>query len=117
MVQLHLRALETWCNGRIRALATAGIFGTKVTGIVDATDLETTAAYEGCGQGPRKRKLTDTHGKGPAIEVTVYGWKPSVLIDALTKSPLAIKVVPIGTWAIPRSNRGARYGSRSCSPA
>jgi hypothetical protein len=30
-----------------------------------------------------------------AIEVTVYGWKPMVLIDAATKIPLAVKVVLI----------------------
>src|SRR5215510_9598169 len=95
IVQLHLRDLEAWFNGTIRALAKAGVFGAKVTGIVDATDLETTAAYEGCGQVTRKRKLTDKHGKVRAIEVTVYGWKPIVLIDALTKIPLAVTVVPI----------------------
>jgi hypothetical protein len=43
LVQLHLRDLEVWCNGTIRALAQAGLFGAKVTGMIDATDLETTA--------------------------------------------------------------------------
>jgi Transposase DDE domain len=95
IVKLNLRDLEAWFNGTVRALAKAGVFGTRVTGIVDATDLETTAAYEGCGQVTRKRKLTDKHGKVREIEVTVYGWKPIVLIDARTKIPLAVKVVPI----------------------
>jgi hypothetical protein len=95
IAQLNLRDLEAWFNGTLRALAKAGVFGAKVTGIVDATDLETTAAYEGCGQVTRKRKLTDKHGKVREIEVTVYGWKPIVLIDALTKIPLAVTVVPI----------------------
>jgi Transposase DDE domain len=76
-------------------LAKAGIFGAKVTGIVDATDLETTAAYEGRGPATRKRKITDKQGRVHEIEVTVYGWKPVVLIDAGTKIPLAVKVVPI----------------------
>ena len=67
----------------------------KVTGIVDATDLETTAQYEGCGQVTRLRQLTDTRGKVREIEVTVYGWKLMVLIEARTKIPLAAKVVPI----------------------
>ena len=62
LVQLNRRDLEAWFNGTIRALTQAGVFGAKVTGIVDATDLETTAAYEGCGQVTRKRKLTDKHG-------------------------------------------------------
>jgi hypothetical protein len=95
IVQLNLRDLAAWFNGTIRALARAGIFGAKVTGIVDATDLETTAAYEGCGQVTRTRKITDKHGHVREIEVTVYGWKPIVLIDAMTKIPLAVKVVPI----------------------
>ena len=95
IVQLNLRDLAAWFSGTIRALAKAGLCGAKVTGIVDATDLETTAAYEGCGQVTRTRKITDTHGHGRAIEVTVYGWKPIVLIDAMTKIPLAVKVVPI----------------------
>jgi hypothetical protein len=95
LVQLNLRDLEAWFNGTMRALARAGVFGAKVTGIVDATDLETTAAYAGCGQVTRKRKLTDKHGNVREIEVTVYGWKPIVLIDARTKIPLAVTVVPI----------------------
>jgi hypothetical protein len=95
IVQLNLRDLAAWFNGTIRALAQAGIFGAKVTGIVDATDLETTAAYEGCGHVTRTRKITDKRGHMREIEVTVYGWKPIVLIDALTKIPLAVTVVPI----------------------
>jgi Transposase DDE domain len=95
LVKLNLRDLAVWFNGTIRALAKAGIFGAKVTGIIDATDLETTARYEGCGQVTRKRKVTDKRGTVHEIEVTVYGWKPIVLIDAATKIPLAVKVVPI----------------------
>jgi Transposase DDE domain len=95
VVKLDLQALEALFNGAIRALAKAGVFQAKVTGIVDGTDLETTAQYEGCGQVTRKRKLTDKHGKVREIEVTVYGWKVIVLIDAATKIPLAVQVVPI----------------------
>jgi hypothetical protein len=95
VVKLDLRALERLFNGAIRALAKAGVFQAKVTGIVDGTDLETTAQYEGCGQVTRKRRLTDKHGKVREIEVTVYGWKVIVLIDAATKIPLAVQVVPI----------------------
>jgi hypothetical protein len=66
-----------------------------MTGIVDATDLETTPHYEGCGQVTRTRSITDKRGKVHEIEVTVYGFKLLVLIDARTKIPLAAKVVPI----------------------
>jgi Transposase DDE domain len=95
IVQLNLRDLAAWFNGTIRTLAKAGIFDATVTGIIDATDLETTAAYEGCGQVTRTRKITDKHGHVREIEVTVFGWKAIVLIDAPTKIPLAVKVVPI----------------------
>jgi hypothetical protein len=95
IVQLPLRDLEALFNGVIRALATTGVLAAKVTGMVDATDLETTARYEGCGQVTRKRKSTDKRGQVPEIEGTVYGWKLIVLMDATTKLPWAGKVVPI----------------------
>jgi hypothetical protein len=100
IVPLTLRDLAAWFNGTIRALAQAGILGAKVTGMVDATARETTAAYEGCGHVSRTRKITEKHGHVREIEVTVYGWKPSVLIDAMTKIPLAVKGVPIHEHAV-----------------
>jgi hypothetical protein len=39
--------------------------------------------------------MTDKRGQVHEIEVTIYGWKLSVLIDGRTKIPLAGKVVPI----------------------
>jgi Transposase DDE domain len=95
VVKLNVRDLEALFNGVIRALAKTGVFRSKVTGIVDATDLETTAQYAGCGQVTRTRKVTDKRGHVHAIEVTVYGWKLIVLIDAQTKIPMAATVVPI----------------------
>jgi Transposase DDE domain len=95
IVKLNVRDLEALFNSVIRALAKAGVLAAKVTGIVDGTDLETTAQYEGCGQVTRKRKITDKRGQVHEIEVTVYGWKLIVLIEARTKIPLAVKVVPI----------------------
>src|SRR5215510_9779488 len=95
IVQLNVRDLEVLFNHVIRALAKAGVLAAKVTGLVDATDLETTAHYEGCGQVTRQRKITDKRGHVQEIEVTVYGWKLIVLIEARTKIPLAATVVPI----------------------
>jgi hypothetical protein len=92
IVKWNLRDLETVFNGAIRALAKAGVFGQRVTGIADGTDLETTARYTGCGQVTRKRRIEDQRGKVHEIEVTVYGWKVFLLIDAATKIPLAVKV-------------------------
>jgi hypothetical protein len=71
LVPLNLRDLEVWFNGTIRALAKAGIFGAKVSGMIDATALETTARYEGCGPVTRQRKVSDTRGHAHEIEVTV----------------------------------------------
>jgi Transposase DDE domain len=95
IVTLNLRDLEAVFNGSIRALAKAGVFGAKVTGIADGTDLETTEHYTGCGQVTRQVRLEDKRGRVHEIEVTVYGWKVLLLIDAVTKIPLAVKVVPI----------------------
>ncbi len=95
LVKMDLRALETLFNSTIRTLVKAGLLRAQVTGIVDGTDLETTAQYEGCGHVIWKRKLTDKYGKVREIEVMVSGWKVIVLIDAFTKLPLAVQVVPI----------------------
>lgn len=59
--------------------------------MLDGTDLETTAQYEGCGQATRRRKVTDKGGKVGEIEVTVYGWKLIVLIEATTKIGLFLQ--------------------------
>jgi Transposase DDE domain len=92
IVKWHLRNLEGVFNGAIRALAKAGVFGAKVTGIMDGTDLETTERYTGCGQVTRAVRIEDTRGQVHEIEVTVYGWKVLLVIDAVTKIPLAVKV-------------------------
>jgi hypothetical protein len=92
IVKWHLQDLEVVFNGSIRALAKAGVFGAKVTGIADGTDLETTERYTGCGQVTRTVRLEDKQGQVHEVEVTVYGWKVLLLIDAATKIPLAVKV-------------------------
>jgi Transposase DDE domain len=92
LVKWNLRDLEAVFNGSIRALAKAGLFGKRVTGIADGTDLETTERYRGCGQATRKVRIEDKYGQMHDIEVTVYGWKVLLLIDAVTKIPLAVQV-------------------------
>ena len=95
LVKLSRTALEAFLNGVVQDLAKAGGVVRQVTGMLDGTDLETTARYEGCGQVTRKRKSTDKRGKVREIAVTVYGWKLLVLIEARTKIPLAATVVKI----------------------
>jgi hypothetical protein len=95
IVKLHGPDLAAVFNGVIRALAEAGVLAAQLTGIVDATDLETTAQYEGCGQATRRREITAKRGEVHALEVTVYGWQLSVLLEARTRIPVAAAVVPI----------------------
>jgi Transposase DDE domain len=92
MVQCHVRALEAKFNGVIRALAKAGVFGKQVTGMADGTDVETTKRDADCGQATRTVHIQDKRGQVHESEVTVYGWKMLILIDAATKMPLAVKV-------------------------
>jgi hypothetical protein len=94
IVKLNLQDLAGLFKGAIRALAQAGVFDKQVTGIADGTDLETTARYRGCGQVTRQGRIADKQGRLHAIEVTVYGWKVLLWIDAVTKIPLAVKVRP-----------------------
>jgi Transposase DDE domain len=95
MVPRPRRDLAAGCNGASRALARTGVVAAKRTGLVDATDLDTTAQDEGRGHVTRRQKVTDKRGQVHEIEVTVYGWKLIVLIEARTKIPLAATVVPI----------------------
>jgi Transposase DDE domain len=95
IVKLNVRELEALCNGAIGALAKAGGFGAKVTGIAEGTDWETTERYAGCGQVTRTVRIEDKRGRVPEIEGTVYGWKVLLLSDAATKIPLAVKVGPM----------------------
>jgi hypothetical protein len=95
IVKLSLEAMAAFLNGVVHDLAQAKVFAQQVTGIVDGTDLETTARYEGCGQATCKRKITDKRGKVHEIEVTVYGWKRLMMIEVRTTIPLAAKVVQL----------------------
>jgi len=92
IVKWQLRDLQGVCNGAICALAKARIFGAKVTGMMDGTNLESTERYSGCGQMTRPVRIEDTRGQVHAIEVTVYGWKVLLMIEAVTKLALAVKV-------------------------
>jgi hypothetical protein len=92
IVKWNSRQLEVVFKGAICALARAGVFGVRGTGIVDGTDLETTERYTGGGQVTRTVCIEDKQSRRHAIEVTVHGWKVLLWIDAATKTPLAVKV-------------------------
>jgi hypothetical protein len=91
IVQWNVRDREAVFTGSIRALAKAGLFGKRGTGIAEGPELETTARDRGCGQATRKVRLADKHGQRPDLEVTGYGWKVLLLSEAVTKMPLAVQ--------------------------
>jgi hypothetical protein len=93
-VQCHWRERDAVVNGVMRAVATAGGWGQRVTGLAEGTDRETTARDQGGGQATRQRRLADTQGQRHEIEVTVYGWKALLLIEAVTTMPRAVNVGP-----------------------
>jgi hypothetical protein len=75
LVKLHLCDLETLVIGVIRALVRAQVFASQVTGIVDATDLETTAwteRWETGGIGIVGLTTYDRYGP-PRMGVTTVG--------------------------------------------
>ena len=94
-MKLSLAVLEARFNGVVHDRAQAKVLARQVTGLVDGTDWETTARYEGCGQATRKRQITDKQGKVREIEVTLYGWKRLVMIEVRTNIPPAAKVVQL----------------------
>ena len=94
-MKLSLAVLEARFNGVVHDRAQAKVLARQVTGLVDGTDWETTARYEGCGQATRKRQITDKRGKVREIEVTLYGWKRLVMIEVRTNIPPAAKVVQL----------------------
>jgi hypothetical protein len=95
VVKISPEEVERLFNEGIRMLVREGFYGKEIDSAVDATDIETTEKYEGCGQVVRKKKVVDKRGKEKEIEVTVYGWKLLVVWCIRTRMPLAIKVMKI----------------------
>jgi hypothetical protein len=92
LVTWNVRDLEAVFNGSMRALAKAGVFGAKVSGMAAGTEVETTAHDPGRGQVTRLVRREDIRGRRHAIEVTVDGWNVVLRIDAATKMPWAVNV-------------------------
>jgi hypothetical protein len=88
-------ALEVLFHGVIRALAKMGVLGAWAAGMLGGTDAETIARPAGCDQVIRKVPIRGKRRRMQAIEVSVYGWKGLLVIDAATKIPLPLKVGPM----------------------
>ncbi len=103
--KIPLSALEKFFNEVIRRLAAFGTFASQVTAAIDATFLETTENYEGCGCLKVERRARKKGGGWVTVIELVFGWKLIAVIDVRTRIPLAIKVVKIqeyeGEWIVP----------------
>ena len=82
-------------QGGHSGLGHGGVFGAKVTGIADGTDLETTARYPSDGQVTRQVRIEDKRGRVHESEGTLDGQKVLLLIAAATTIPPAVKVAKI----------------------
>ena len=60
--------------------------------MADGTAVEPTKRAAHGDQATRRVRIQDTRGQVHAIEVTPYGWKVLILIDAASKLPLAVEV-------------------------
>jgi hypothetical protein len=90
--KISFRGMEAFYNRSIKILAKDGVFGKKVSLIVDTTDYEVTEKYEGCESVTRKEKVKNKFGKIETIEKTVYGWKIGAVFHASSKIPVAVKI-------------------------
>ena len=90
-----VQELKKLFNGTIHCLAAFGIFMAEAIVVVDGTQIETTALYQGCGcLKVEKRKRTKKGVKVTIVEF-VFGWRLIALMDLTTLMPMAIKVVKI----------------------
>lgn len=75
IVKYRVEEVAKRYNQLIRKLAAVGFFPKKVHATLDSTEIETTAAFEGCGM-VRKEHAVDKRGRHTEKkEVSVYGFK------------------------------------------
>lgn len=86
--------VEYILNGSVKLLSRHGFIRGKVFAL-DATDLQTTKKYKGCGSVKRTEKVVDRKGNVVQVKVTVYGWKLLALMDLESRVIVAAKVVKI----------------------
>jgi len=98
LCKIPIQVLEDCFNGCILCLALAGLFPPLVGVILDASDIETTAKYEGCGKTKRDEWFQDKEGHWRVRERVLFGWKVLVVLEAFTRLPIAVKVVLIQEW-------------------
>jgi hypothetical protein len=99
LVKIGPARLADMFNGAIRCLAKRGMFPQRIDAVLDATDDEATPTYTTDavgGQVPRvsREKRPDvranTHAKKSTV--TVFGWKRWIVLEPVSKIPLALAI-------------------------
>jgi len=91
----NAQELEKLFNGVIHCLAAFGIFMAEAMVVVDGTQIETTALYQGCGCLKVEKRKRTKKGSNVTVVELVFGWRLIALMDLATLTPMAIKVVKI----------------------
>src|SRR5260370_4056525 len=106
LCKIKQEEMERLFNSMVQLLARRGWFTGPLLVALDGSQVPTPESYEGCGKIKQTRKVRVKGQKEPVTEeYYVYGWKVLVLIEVQTRSPLAMKLVPIqdyeGKWLGP----------------
>jgi len=90
-------ALERFFNGVIRILAAQRFFPKRVHALLDASEIQSTEACQGCGKVSKEKapELRRRKGRIRKVMETVFGFKLWVVWDANSKLPLAIRFTTI----------------------
>lgn len=90
-------ALERFFNGVIRILASHRFFPKQVNALLDASEIQSTEACEGCGKVSKEKapELRRRKGRIRKVMETVFGFKIWVVWDANSRLPLAIRFTTI----------------------
>jgi hypothetical protein len=116
--KLSPEQLETLFNQMVQCVVRWGLLAGERSAALDGSKLPTPKSYEGCGKLKQTRSVKVKGQQERATEeYYLYGWKVLVLIDVLTRLPLAMKVVKIqeyeGRWLVPLLRQAqANLGTR-----
>jgi len=88
-VQWKVWDRDAVCNGSMRGLTHAKVFGARVMDIVDGTDVETSERDTVGGHVTCTVRSEDKRGRMQEIGVTIYGWNVLLVLEAAPKIPWA----------------------------
>jgi len=106
------KALEELFNRAVRCLAAQGVFGKEVTVALDPTDVETPEGFEGAGS-VTWQKQPGKRGRAVKVSVTVWGFRLILVMDTMTRIPVAAKLVQIQENGIKHWKRLVKQARRN----